>query len=489
MKRRDFLKTGLLSGAGFALAGLNPLTTRRAEAAVTPFTIPLNIPPVLSPTTSTSTADFYDLQIREAYAEIIPGLQTRIIGFNGMTPGPTIRARAGRQTVMSHYNGLPPTTLWNTPGNCTIHLHGGHIPASEDGYPTDYIRPGITRSYSYPNNQLPTTLWYHDHCMDFTGPHVWYGMAGFYLLSDDYEDSLGLPSGAYEVPLVIQDRNFDANGQLVYTRNRMQGETGNTILVNGTIQPYFNVATRRYRLRVLNGSNARFYRLALSNGASFQVLGMEGGLLPRPVTVTSLTLAPAERADIVIDFGSLAVGTTIELRNTLVGSTSSVYKIMRFDVTRSEADPSKVPANLRALTKLNPAQAVTTRNFTISMMMGGGMGGMGSGPMWVINGLGFDPNRIDAQPKLGTTEIWRFTNRSGMAHPIHMHDVMFQILDINGAAPAATHAGWKDTVVVPAMGNARVIARFEDYTGLYMFHCHMLEHEDYMAMAQFKVVV
>lgn len=479
--RRLMLKA-LSAGVLGAVTAPALLLPREVRAAVTPFSLPLRIPPVLAPATSTSTADYYDLQIREAYAEIIPGQQTRIIGFNGMTPGPTIRARAGRQTVMSHFNGLPPTTLWNTPGNCTIHLHGGHIPASEDGYPTDYIRPGTTRSYTYPNNQLPTTLWYHDHCMDFTGPHVWYGMAGLYLLSDDYEDSLGLPNGAYEVPLVLQDRNFDTSGQLVYTRNRMQGETGNTMLVNGTIQPYFNVATRRYRFRVLNGSNARFYRLALSNGASFRVLGMEGGLLPAPVTVTSLTLAPAERADIVIDFGSLAVGTKVELRNTLVSSTNSVYKVMSFNVNRQETDPSKVPATLRPITKLNPAQAVITRDFNISMMMG-----MGN-PMWVINGLGFDANRIDAFPKLGTTEIWRFTNRSGMAHPIHMHDVQFQILDINGVAPAATHAGWKDVVIVPAMGSARIVAKFEDYTGLYMFHCHMLEHEDYMAMAQFKVV-
>lgn len=463
------------------------LLPREVQAAVTPFSLPLRIPPVLAPSSSTASTDYYDLQLREAYAEIIPGLQTRIIGFNGVTPGPTIRARAGRQTVMSHYNGLPATTLWNSPGNCTIHLHGGHVPASEDGYPTDYIRPGMTRSYTYPNNQLPTMLWYHDHCMDFTGPHVWYGMAGLYTISDDYEDSLGLPSGAYEVPLMLQDRNFDAGGQLVYTRNRMMGETGNTMLVNGTIQPYFDVATRRYRLRVLNGSNARFYRLALSNGQAFQVLGMEGGLLPAPVTVTSLTLAPAERADIVIDFGKLAVGTAVELRNTLVSSTNSIYKIMRFNVNRKEIDPSKVPATLRPLARLNPAQAVTTRNFTISAM--GGMGGGGGDPMWVINGLGFDPNRIDALPKLGTTEIWSFTNRSMMDHPLHMHDVQFQILDINGRAPAATHAGWKDTVIVPAMGGtARVVAKFEDYAGLYMFHCHMLEHEDYMAMAQFKVV-
>jgi hypothetical protein len=176
-----------------------------------PFTQALNIPPVLNPTSTTSTTDFYDLALREADVEIIPGMLTRIMGFNGLTPGPTIRARVGRQVVMSHSNNLPVTTLGDAPGDIAIHLHGGHVPSSEDGFPTDTVPPGANRSYTYPNNQLPATLWYHDHLMDFTGPHVWFGMAGFYILTDDYEDSLGLPSGAYEIPLVIQDRNFDTN--------------------------------------------------------------------------------------------------------------------------------------------------------------------------------------------------------------------------------------------------------------------------------------
>ena len=164
-------------------------------AGGTPFHQALYIPPVLTPASMTSTTDSYDLAIREADVEIIPGKLTRIMGFNGLTPGPTIRARVGRQVVMSHTNGLPVTTLGGAPGDVAIHLHGGHVPSSEDGFPTDTILPGATRSYTYPNNQLPATLWYHDHVMGYTGPHVWFGMAGFYILTDDYEDSLGLPSG------------------------------------------------------------------------------------------------------------------------------------------------------------------------------------------------------------------------------------------------------------------------------------------------------
>lgn len=487
--RRNLLK-GLGALGAVSTVGLPTLLLPRSVfAAVAPYSLPLNIPPVLTPSSTDATTDYYNLNIGETYAEIIPGQQTKVISFNGSVPGPTIRARAGRKVAMTHYNGLPATTLGGAPGRVTIHLHGAHCPASEDGYPTDYIQPGNTRTYTYPNNQLPAPLWYHDHTMDYTGPHVWYGMAGLYLMTDDYEDALNLPKGAYEVPLVIQDRNFDSNGQLVYTRN-MMGETGNTLLVNGTVQPYLNVAKRKYRLRVLNGSNARFYKLAFSNGQSFQVIGMEGGLLSKPVTVTSLTLAPAERADIIVNFGSLAVGSNVELRNTLVSSSDSVYKVMRFNVTSTATDTSVVPSTLRTVTKLSRSQAVRTRNFTLSGGMGGGgMGGGGGGGIWTINGLGWDENRVDATPRLNDTEIWKFTNQSMMDHPMHLHDVMFQILTINGRAPAATHAGWKDTVVVPRMmGTAEIIMKFTDYKGKFPFHCHVLEHEDMMMMSQFEVI-
>jgi len=479
--RREVLKALGAAGASAALLPFNKAFGASGDSSgVASFTQPLNIPPVLTPSSSTSTADYYDMQVMQTTASIIPGKSTPIIGYNGMSPGPTIRARVGREAVVNFYNGLPATTLGGTTGKIVTHLHGGHLPSEDDGFPTDYINPGTNRTYTYPNNQLPSTLWYHDHTMDVTGPHVWYGLAGFYLLSDSIEDSLNLPSGNYEVPLVIQDRRFNSAGSLVYNKT-MDGETGDVVLVNATVQPYLNVAKRKYRFRVLNGSNSRFYRLALSNGASFKVLGMEGGLLPAPVTVTSITLAPAERADVVIDFSGTAVGSNVTLRNTLVGSTSSIYNIMRFNVTTTATDTSAVPSSLRPFTKLNAANAVLTRNFTLS---GGMMGGA-----WTINGAVFNENSPIATPKLGTTEIWRFTNQSMMDHPIHVHQTMFQILDINGNPPPATHAGWKDTVVVPRqMGTARIIAKFADYAGKYVMHCHNLEHEDMAMMARFDVV-
>lgn len=449
-----------------------------SSSGVAPFTLPLNAPPVLAPTAADSAADYYDLAVAETDVEIIPGKLTRIIGVNGATPGPTIRARTGRPAVVRFKNGLPATTLGNSPGDLTIHLHGGHTPAVDDGYPVDptFVRGG-TRTYNYPNNQPAATLWYHDHLKEESAPHVWYGLAGFYLISDDLEASLGLPSGAYDIPLVVQDRAFDASGQIVYTEN-VNGETGDTLLVNGTIQPYFRVAARKYRFRILNGSNMRPYEIALSNGQSFQVLGMEGGLLSAPVTASSIALQPAERADVVIDFTTLVVGTSVVLQN--LSGAGSTADIMRFDVDRIEADPSVVPAILRPIEKLDPASAVATRSFTFSRRFGA--------DPWVINGRIFEENRVDAFPRLDTTEIWTLTNRSMMTHPVHIHDVFFQILDVNGAPPPATHAGWKDTVPVPPMGTARVILRFNDYLGRYVFHCHVLEHEDHMMMAQFEVI-
>lgn len=482
------LRPGLVIGAAQMLGGCgggggSSDGAAAAPGGVNPVGTPLHIPPVLNPVSATATEDSYVLSIHESEIEILPGKLTRIHGFDGMMPGPTIRARAGRTVTVNLLNDLPQTTLGNTPGEVVIHLHGGHVPASEDGFPTDSVQPGTSHTYTYPNNQLPSTLWYHDHLMDFTGPHVWFGMAGFYLITDDHEEGLGLPAGAYEVPLVIQDRNFDTDGNLVYTGNR-NGEVGDTLLVNGTVDPYLRVATRKYRFRMLNGSNMRSYRIALSNGAPFQVLGMEGGLLPSPVTVSSITLTPAERADIVIDFSSVPVGESLVLRN-LLGS-GDTLDILRFDVDRMEADDSLVPSVLRPIEKLLVSDAVRTRSFTLS----GGMMGMPGmmGGLWTINGNPFDPDRIDADPKLDTVEIWEFQNRSMMDHPVHIHQTMFQVLEINGTPPPATHAGWKDTVNVPAMGSARIIMQFSDYAGRYVFHCHVLEHEDHAMMARFDVI-
>ncbi len=442
------------------------------------FELPLNVPPVAQPVgTDTAGRPIYEIVQQNASVEIIPGLQTEIIGYQGMTPGPTIQVDADQEVIVRQIN--------NTNVQTTTHLHGGHMPAGFDGHPVDYVNPGASKDYFYTNRQVPATLWYHDHTMDVTGDQVYAGLAGFYIISDDYERALGLPSGDHEVAIVIQDRTFAADGSLVYNDNIM-GELGDTILVNGVPYPYFEVDTARYRFRILNGSNARSYNLVLSNGASFVQIGSDGGLLERPVVRNSINIAPAERVDVIIDFSTASVGEQIVLQNT--AGSGSTARIMRFDVARAGDDPSVIPQVLRPIERLDPTAAVQTRRWIF------GMGG-GRGTPWVINGRPYDPDFVAAFPRVGTTEIWELVNRTGMMHPVHIHDIMWQILDINGRPPAPEDAGWKDTFKVPPMGTVRVIGRFDDYVGdpndittAYMMHCHILEHEDHAMMTQFIVV-
>jgi len=482
--RRQFLKTlgaaapaVLLSRPGLAMRGGGGGGGGGGGVSVPVFELPLNIPPVAQPSgTDAAGRPIYEIVQQNASVEIIPGLSTDILGYQGMTPGPTIKVDANQEVIVRQIN--------NTNVRTTTHLHGGHMPAGYDGHPVDYVNPGSSKDYYYTNKQVPATLWYHDHTMDVTGDQVYAGLAGFYLMDDDYERSLGLPSGDREVAIVIQDRTFAADGSLIYNDNIM-GELGDTILVNGTPYPYFEVDAARYRIRILNGSNARSYNLVLSNGASFVQIGSDGGLLEAPVVRNSLNIAPAERVDVIIDFGTASVGEQIVLQNT--AGTGSTAQIMRFDVARAADDPSVIPQVLRPIERLDPAAAVQTRQWVFGMR-GGAM-------PWVINGQPYDENRVDAFPRVGTTEIWELTNRTGMMHPVHIHDIMWQILDINGRPPAPEDAGWKDTFKVPPMGTVRVIGRFDDYVGdpneittAYMMHCHILEHEDHAMMTQFIVV-
>ena len=484
--RRDFLKAaGAISALAYSGSGL---ASRRGGGMgggggggggvnVPVFELPLNIPPIAQASgTDSAGRPIFEITQQNASVEIIPGLQTDILGYNGMTPGPTIMVDSDQEVIVRQVN--------NTNVQTTTHLHGGHMPAGNDGHPVDYVNPGTSKDYLYTNKQVPATLWYHDHTMDLTGDQVYAGLAGFYLMSDEYERSLGLPSGDHELAIVIQDRTFGADGSLQYSDNIM-GELGDTILVNGTPYPFLEVGTARYRIRILNGSNARSYNLVLSNGASFVQIGSDGGLLQAPVSRNSLNIAPAERLDVIIDFSNASIGEQIVLQNT--SGSGGTAQIMRFDVAHAENDGSVIPSVLRRIERIDPAASVQTRRWVFGMS--------GGQYPWVINGLAYQEDRVDAFPRLGTTEIWELTNRTGMMHPVHIHDIMWQVLDVNGRPPALEDAGWKDTFKVPPMGTVRVIGRFDDYVGdpneittAYMMHCHILEHEDHAMMTQFIVV-
>jgi spore coat protein A len=353
------LKLGVLGGSALLLQNTASAQTLQSPP-VTPFLTPLAIPPVLAPVSSDECRDYYDIAMEQTQVEIIPGTFTTIWAYNGLYPGPTIKARKGRPIVIRHRNHLPEPT--------SVHLHGGHTPPSSDGHPYDLIPPGGAKNYHYPNNQLPCILWYHDHAVDVTGRHVYMGLAGFYILTDDLEDSLPLPTGANDVPLLIQDRLFNADGSLNYPfddQTILTGVLGDRILVNGVIQPYFEVSARKFRFRIVNGSNTRFYRLALSSGDPLIQVGSDGGLLSQPVTRSTITIAPAERVDIVIDFSGYSLDTHVILTNQL-GQDSNLTNIMEFRVVRDELDDSSIPNTLREVESIPETSAVRTRSFTLS---------------------------------------------------------------------------------------------------------------------------
>ncbi|GIF23696.1 spore coat protein A [Actinoplanes tereljensis] len=502
--RRRLLQTaGVVALTSLAGCGKNepgtaadqPLTS--AAKLPEPFTARLPIPPVKRPSRSTSDTDHYELTAREANAEILPGLRTPIMGYDGIFPGPTIKARRGRRTVLHYRNQLGVPTV--------VHLHGGHTPAESDGFPTDLVLPAAggsgyasqavggttsagTRDYTYPVDQQAATLWYHDHRMGFTGPQVWRGLAGFFLITDDEEAALHLPSGDRDIPLMITDRAFDADGAFTYPAMdphlismpgidaaHMRGATGDVILVNGAPWPELPVAAVRYRFRILNASNARRYDLTLDPPAPLIQIGSDQGLLAAPISHTAITVAPAERFDVIVDFAAYPVGTKVVLRD---GS----GQVMRFAVTHKATDNSTIPARLAAVEPL-PKSAATTRDWMFRQGKVQSMGHEADG--WVINGREFDPQRIDATPKLGEVEIWRLA--SDTQHPVHIHLSPFQIISRNGGPPAPTDQGWKDTVDLSPHELVEVAIRFDDYAGRYLLHCHNLEHEDMAMMATFQV--
>jgi spore coat protein A len=443
-----------------------------------PFSRPLVVSPVLTPTV-TPTADEYDITMQESVAGILPNRPTPVWTYNGVFPGPTIRARAGRTVIVRLRNDLfEPMSM---------HLQGGHVAAPNAGHPEDLVNPGALKTYAFPNGQLPATLWYRDHAVNASGRHVYQGLAGFYLTSDAFEDALNLPAGALDIPMMIQDRLFNPDGSFAYTLTRdgrVRGIVGDRILVNGVIQPFFQVFRRKYRFRFLNASNARTYDLRLSNGQPLIQLGTDGGLLPAPVSRAIIRLAPGERADAVVDFTGIPTGTQVFLRNTnrvFANSYDAAPRdLLRFDVNVTQADPFVVPATLRPFTPLGVE--VRTRTFTLTQGVQGGL------PIWLVNGLPYDPGRIDASPRIGEIEIWRIVNGSAESQPLHLHLVQFQILDFDGVPPAPGDAGWKDTVNVPPGQTARVKARFSGFTGVYAFTGQNLERADGGLMGQFQVL-
>ncbi len=522
--RRDFLRN-----AGYAVAGFQakwPIAAEQQQPAINasvlaPFVDPLLLPPLAQPSGRRpnpqkpgETVPYYRIGLREQRLKVHRDLPpTRMWCFGGGFPGPTIETRSGQAIIVDWENQLP---AWHFlpidhsldgagPGvpevRAVVHLHGGRTPPDSDGYPEQWTTPGQTQTCFYPSAQHAALLFYHDHSMGINRLNIYAGMQGFFIVRDPGEDDLHLPSGAYEIPLMICDRLFSGDGQLFYpvspdpARPWVPEVYGDAILVNGKLLPYHNVEPRKYRLRLMNGSNGRFYRFQLSNRAPFHVIANDQALLAAPVETYRLPLMPAERADIVVDFAPFA-GTNIELA-------SDAFHILQFRVAKQGApQSSQVPAVLfKPSTRLRESDAVRTRRLTLDERLDYVRQSMG---MLLNNTPWSDP--VTEKPLLNTTEIWELVNLTEDSHPIHLHLVRFQILDrrpfdvfeymtkrvlrFTGPAqpPEPLESGWKDTARADSGMVTRIIVPFEGYMGRYVWHCHILEHEDNMMMRPYEVL-
>ncbi len=528
ISRRQFLKysgaAGAFLAAQHALGGLLE-SAYAVSPALTPFLDPMPVPPVHTPTGSVNGVPLYTVTMSQITQKLHTQLPASTLwAYNGTYPGGTFVVSTGQPIYVDWVNNLPLTHLLTTAIDRTIagiaadpevrvvpHVHGGNQPSAFDGGPLDWWVPGQTRRYYYPNVQPSSLIWYHDHAMGITRLNVYAGLAGGYLIKDDVDASLNLPAGTYEIPLIIQDKMFlaDGSGSIDY----MGGGTppnpsvhptwfpeffGDVVLVNGVVWPFLNVEPRKYRFHLLNGSQARFYNLMLTGAQPFHVIGTDGGFLNAPTAVTQLLIAPGERIDVVLDFTGMA-GATITMTNNAVAPFpaglpgSEIPNVMQFRVVTplSGPDTSVLPTSLAPVYAIPTGSANTTRDMVLQEVLGPG------GPLELrINNKKLSTNPITDFPRLGTTEIWRWINTTADAHPMHIHLVQAQILDrqpfdvptfqANGTIvftgpavpPAAYEAGWKDTFIVPPGQITRVITRFGSYTGNYVFHCHILEHEE-----------
>jgi spore coat protein A len=488
--------------------------------ALARFVESLPVPPVLKsdgvrpdPTDPARQVDYYRVAMRQSelrfHRDAPPA---RVWGYAGLVPGPTFETRSGRGVLVEWVNELPDQHFLPIDQSlhgahaeqpavrAVVHVHGAKAPPESDGHPEAWYAPGHSALFHYPNRQDGALLWYHDHAMGIERLNQYAGLFGLFVIRDDAEAALGLPSGKYEVPLVLFDRLFDQDGQLQYPTSGMPESPwvsevyGDALLVNGKLYPYLEVEPRRYRLRLVNASNSRFYYLALSNGQPLLQIGTDQGLLAAPASVPSLTLAPAERADVIVDFGGSA-GQNVVLR-------SQAFDLLQFRVGAGPVEKTgPVPSRLRSIPKLSPRLAAKTRTLTLNQYTDPTTQKM----LMLLNGA-YWRDAVTETPELDSVEIWKLVNITEDTHPIHLHLVRFQILDRqkfdvdeytrtgamvllgNPVPPEPGEAGWKDTVRAEPASVTRIIARFEGFTGRYVWHCHVLEHAANEMMRPFEVV-
>jgi spore coat protein A, manganese oxidase len=560
--RREFLTYSALTGIGSllpaTLSAFPGMQTKRRGmrrlqgAALSRYVQPVPLPGVIQPLGKMNGKPYYEIPITMCAQQVHPDLPaTPFWGYNGSFPGPTIEARTNDPIIVRWRNDLPVSphllTVDKTIHGADMgapdvrvvtHLHGGHAPSGSDGGPLAWYTSGSTPitgsafrgdTFEYPNRKQAATLWYHDHAIGITRLNVMAGLAGFYIIRDNSEDNLGLPAGAFEIPLVFQDRVFNFDGTLFYPEMWEPEFFGDVVLVNGKVWPYLDVEPRRYRFRILNGSNSRFYRLRLLESAPdgtitgtvpvpIVQIGSDGGLLGAPAPVTTLLIAPGERADVIIDFTGMA-GASFAFENDAAVPFSNdpapdlnLPDVMQFRVSLalSGPDTSVIPRNLATIPPFIAASARITRTLTLDEVLDP-ITGM---PLRsLLDNKAFD-DPISELPQLNTSEVWNLANLTVDTHPIHLHLVQFQVLDrtpfdaarykmdrdAGVAGPIATYftgppmpadpneGGYKDTVRANPDEVTRIGAQFGDFPGEYVWHCHILEHEDNEMMRPFRVI-
>jgi spore coat protein A len=496
--------------------------TQLNASSLAQFVDPLPIPEVArpsgirpSPIDASLKLPYYRIPMRQFEGKIHRDLKpTRLWGYGGSSPGPTLETRSGQGLLVEWANELPDAHFLpidhsihgaesDKPDVRTVvHLHGAKVPPESDGYPEKWFVPGKSAICHYPNQQDAAMLWYHDHALGINRLNVFAGLLGTFFVRDEFEDSLDLPRANYEIPLVIYDRVFDLESQLNYP---VSGDPkkpwtpevfGDALLVNGKLFPYLEVEPRKYRFRVLNGANARFFHLSLSGGPAIYQIGTDQGLLPAPVRVDRVNLAPAERADVIVDFSG-AGGQNIVMKNDMS------FTVMQFRVAQKAGvvDTKPLPSRLRPVARLEESSAVKTRMLSLVEV-----DDLIQRPMTMLLNNAHWSMPVTENPVLDSTEIWGLVNTTDDAHPIHLHLVRFQILDRRSfdvanywtkgeikytgpvVPPEASEAGWKDTVRADPGMVTRIITRFEGFPGRYVWHCHILEHEDNEMMRPFDVV-
>jgi FtsP/CotA-like multicopper oxidase with cupredoxin domain len=517
LNRRCFLKTVAAGTVGLMSGAVEPFLNQAASvAAQTGQPLAGFVPDLdIALTAIPDEVPIFPGRLTSVWrynAEVLKGKAHSLTALPGSYLGPTIRAKQGDKVRIRFSNKIPENTI--------IHWHGLHVPAAMDGHPRYVIPSGESYLYEFEVKNRAGTYWYHPHPDGRTGYQVYGGLAGLFLISDDAEEAAGLPAGEYDIPLVIQDRSFDGNNQLVYLPGGrmefMTGFIGDRILVNGMADFRLTASTRSYRLRLLNGSNSRIYRLAWQDGRPLTVIGTDGGLLEKPTQRRYVYLAPAERLELWVDFSNDPVGfetalislsfdagfgATGPMGGGMMGSgrgypqrlpNGSEFPVFRVSVQRRVKETQPLPRKLSYISRVSPKTAInfySPRRFYLSL-----------GHMrWTINGRTFQMEDVaeDEIVRLGSMEVWEFANTGGgmgmmgmmnMPHPMHLHGKQFLVLERGGVVHSGyVDEGWKDTVLVMPGEQVRILVGFDDYPGLYLYHCHNLEHEDMGMMRNYFV--